>query len=214
MQFFSPLPGPRDSEKTRRPLGKTRNRLSTSPRYFHCMRNSFEYRAAFASDRMARRRVGVQVSHLTCRSKETLFLSEYPNFCIASRVSIPFPINFDHCFPNERTNDSFFLSNRNRKKNVRKSDFTQHRDRAGDQHGEQPHSRYLEADHPFGGRVPRPQRIPDAEIPAQRDEAHVHYARGTSQHVARHVHVTPHHPEWPVSCNIQHGVLSSQAIFH
>ena len=57
--------------------------------------------------------------------------------------------------------------------------YTQNCDGTRDQHGEQPHGRDLEADHPLGGRVPCPQRVSDAQISAQRDEAHVHYARGT-----------------------------------
>lgn len=85
--FSSPLSR---LSKNETPVGQNRNRLSTSPRsLFHCMRNSFEYRAAFASDRMARRRrrrkrrIRVQVSHLTCRSKETL------SFRISDPVFVP-----------------------------------------------------------------------------------------------------------------------------
>lgn len=84
--FSSPLSR---LSKNETPVGQNRNRLSTSPRsLFHCMRNSFEYRAAFASDRMARRRrrkrrIRAQVSHLTCRSKETL------SFRISDPVFVP-----------------------------------------------------------------------------------------------------------------------------
>jgi len=45
----------------------------------------------------------------------------------------------------------------------------------------------------------RPERITDAQVAAQRDEAHVHYARRTREHVARHVYVAPRHAEGPVA---------------
>lgn len=35
--------------------------------------------------------------------------------------------------------------------------------------------------------------VADAEVATQADEAHVHDAGGASQHVARHIHVTPDH---------------------
>ncbi|KAJ8892326.1 hypothetical protein PR048_004906, partial [Dryococelus australis] len=73
---------------------------------------------------------------------------------------------------------------------------------AGDEHREQPDERDLEADEPLGGvGVPGLERVADAQVPAQADEAHVHDAGRAREHVARHVHVAPGHAERPVACN-------------
>ena len=37
-------------------------------------------------------------------------------------------------------------------------------------------------------------------IPADADEAHMHDAGWTREHITRDVHVAPHHTKWPIPC--------------
>lgn len=83
--------------------------------------------------------------------------------------------------------------------------LTQNGNRAGHQHREQPHENDFDAGQPLGGVVPAPERIPDAQVPAQADEAHVQDAGGAGQHVTRHVDVTPGEPKRPVTWRKKNG---------
>ena len=84
---------------------------------------------------------------------------------------------------------------------------TEHGDGAGDEHGQHPDQGDLEADEPLGGvGVARLERVADAQVAAQGDEAHVHDGRRAGQDVAGRVHVAPHHAERPVTCNTHKAV--------
>ena len=47
--------------------------------------------------------------------------------------------------------------------------------------------------------VPTAERIPDPQVAAETDEAHVQDARRAGQHVARNVDIAPRNAERPVA---------------
>lgn len=79
---------------------------------------------------------------------------------------------------------------------------TQHCDGTAHQQRHQPHHRDLEEYATFGRTVSGAQRISDASVPANTDEAHVQDARRTGEHITGHVDVAPCQAERPVTCRM------------
>lgn len=70
---------------------------------------------------------------------------------------------------------------------------------AAHDHGHQPNDRDLDERASLRRTVPGAERIPDARVAADADEAHVQNASRTGEHVARHVDVAPREAERPVA---------------
>lgn len=87
-------------------------------------------------------------------------------------------------------------------KKVSKARFiTQYGYGAGHQHGEQPYGCNFEANESFRWYVSRAEGISDAYVSSKRYEAHVHYACGAGEDVARHVYVAPDNTKRPITWN-------------